>query len=513
MILHDTCSNDSLTTGLSLTELMHLIRVLDPSQTFIFFDACSIRLNQIENPLNDLDVISLSGSKGLFCLFSSGIYPSYEDVMFKYGYFTSALLKAISELRLDSNASCYDILKKVQCSLNEKALPLPESYYIGSNKMWPLEQYYEKEDVPPEKEANITILRNEAIAKLQDYLVGMPDPIVWMWGEGGLGKSIIAQQLSHKNRSMVYISIPSNPATFATTYQSLIAQIRVERGALFFDRPPETSLHQILKYLIFHKPDSTLIIDHLDRLTPEDLANILIEIDRTQISCILISRYPYPKNLFVLRASKIMEWRAAPFSAKETEQIMIKSGINLSYSSLLLNATDGNALKVRQMIVKLSGQDGIAKQEVKAEYIKTVSTIVSCGGFLDELLFTKIFKIKSSTINSLERLGLIHYTKEGCYPHDTLIEMVHENLWPISHLEACKYWNSQVLHTPYNHWACRSLIFFATQIEDCNFCKRALDLCLSTLNQRESLNFNIDLVNIFKKYNWESLLLKSSTLR
>lgn len=122
LIMHDTSSKNPLASGLKLSELMKLIRMLKPAQTFLFIDACSLRLNEIENPLNDSDVLSSTNSKGLFCLFSSGIKSSFEDVRSRYGYFTSALLKALGELRLKPHANCHDLLIKVQRDLKNQAL-------------------------------------------------------------------------------------------------------------------------------------------------------------------------------------------------------------------------------------------------------------------------------------------------------------------------------------------------------------------------------------------------------
>ena len=78
---------------------MQLLHMLKPMQAFLFIDACSLRLNQIENPLSDKEIFSTTNSKGFFCIFSSGIDKSYEDVKNRYGYFTHALLKALGELR------------------------------------------------------------------------------------------------------------------------------------------------------------------------------------------------------------------------------------------------------------------------------------------------------------------------------------------------------------------------------------------------------------------------------
>ncbi len=510
LIMHDTVYDDIFHSGLRLVELMQLIRSLKPAQVFLFIDACNLRLNQIENPLNDADILSTTNSKGLFCLFSAGIDKSYEDAKFKYGYFTSALLKAIAELRLDPQANCHDITRKVSTALSKQELPIPEVYHIGGNYLWPLEKSYENDARINAEGLNFFVLRWEALAKLQDHLLTLPDPIIWMWGEGGKGKTVIAEQMSKKNPSAVYATIPSVSSSYAISMQTLIEQIRSQKSELFFNRPPETSLKQILSHIACNQADTIIILDHLDRLVSDDLNQILSEIDQSSLPCILISRKPCPTHFFTIRASKIFEWEALPLGLEEIQQIVEESGQDPSFCSTLLHASKGNALRVRQMIAKLSGQDFSIQESMSQDYILAVKSIVVCGGFLDEHLFCEIFKIKSSVLISLEKLGLIRYTKEGCIPHDLLAEMIDDNKWSLDVNKACEYWHFQISHTPYNRWACRSLVILSSQNECNKAFKNSLRQCLETLNERENLRFLIDLVRIFQEEHWEDLLLKSS---
>ncbi len=507
LILHDTQDEDLLSTGLRLVELMQLIRILKPAQVFLFIDACSLRLDQIEHPLNDREILSTTNSRGLFCLLSSGINKSYEDARLKYGFFTNALLKSLAELRHDKEANCHTIARKVAIALQEQELPPPEVYHIGSENIWPLDSHYEQAQGSI-KDTNTIVQRREALAILQDHLVSSPDPVIWMWGEGGLGKTIIAEQLTQKNAYTLYISIRSGP--LGNVMQSLIEQVCLQKSELFFNRPLETSLCHALSHVSAHYLDTILIVDHLDRLLSHDLEMLIGEVDKISIPSILISRYPCPKNLFLNRTSRVLDWRASPLNLKEIEQIARKCQIDGSISTILLNASDGNALRVRRMLMKISGYDALSQDHITDEFIKIMTAIVACGGFIDEILFCNTFEIKSSTLVTLERLGLIRYIKEGCFPHDNLIEMVEENKWPLDIAKACHYWNLQVNQTPNNRSACRSLVLLASQMEDCTDLKSALGFCLETLNEKENISFIIDLVQIFKRENWEDLLLKAT---
>ncbi len=508
LILHDTQDEDLLSTGLRLVELMQLIRLLKPAQVFLFIDACSLRLDQIEHPLNDGDILSTTNSRGLFCLLSSGVNKSYEDARLKYGFFTNALLRSMAELRHDKEANCHKIAHKVALELQEQSLPSPEVYHIGAENLWPLDSHYAYEQRSPNKETNLIVPRKEALAILQDHLVSSPDPVVWMWGEGGLGKTIIAEQLAKKNACSLYISIPSG--TIGNVMQSLIEQVCSQKSELFFNRPPETSLDHSLSQVSAHYLDTILIVDHLDRLLSHDLEMVINAVDRISFPCILISRYPCPKGSFRIRHSKVLDWRAAPLNLHEIEQIAKRSQLDASISTILLNASDGNALRVRRMLMKLSGCDVLSQDNMTDEFMRSMTAIVACGSFIDELLFCHTFDIESTTLVILEKLGLIRYIKEGCFPHDALIELVEEHKWPLDIALASQYWNLQVNQTPYNRSACRSLVLLASQMEDCTDLKSSLGCCLETLNEKENIHYIIDLVQIFKREKWEDLLLKST---
>lgn len=509
LALHDTLFEDPLFTGLRLIELMQLIRRLKPAQVFLFIDACSLRLNQIENPLNDGDILSTTNSAGLFCLLSSGIRKSYEDSRLKYGFFTKALLKSISELRHNEKSTCQDIVRHVSNSLHEQDLPIPEVYHIGYEKMWLLDHFHHPEIRSKKKDSNPLVLRDDAIALLQDHLVTTPDPVIWMWGESGMGKSAIAEQLSKRSSCTFYASIPNISGSYDDIIQPVIEQIRSQKSELFFNFPFDNSLYNILDHIVSFHPGSIFILDQLDRLLGDDLKVLISEIDAVPISCILVNRYPCQKSLFKFRHANVIDLRASSLNLEDVGQL-ISNGVDASFSNVLLNASKDNLLDVRKMLVKLSETELPSEGKLTKWYIRAMTAVVVCGGFLDELLFCQVFKLKSENLANLERLGLIHYTKEGCLPNDQLVEMVEEGNWPLDIEKACHYWNLQIQHTPYNVWACRSLVLMASQAEDCSNLKNSLSLCLETLNARENAHFLLDLVQIFKNEKWEELLVKST---
>lgn len=507
LVLYDTKSNDPLPSSLRLVELLQLVNMLRPLQTFLFIDACNLRINHLHYPLQD-DMTFSSQPRGFFCMLSSGIKPSYEDGVLKYGYFSASVLKAMGELRHLKTATCHDIFLKVQQESALLNLPMPEVYHIGSLQMWPLAPYYKKEE---SKLTSELVIRKEALAKLQDYLVTAPDPLIWMWGEGGLGKTILAKQLSQAHSSVVYLSIVALASTPKGLILSLIEQVRAQKSELFFNRPTERELSLCLKHIQENHPHTILIIDHLDRPSSQDVNAIVNEIDLISLPTILISRYPCSIHLFSHRKSKLLSWRASSLNEKEIAYLLEINQLETSYKHALLTATNGNALKVRKMLVKLSSTQISFEDGISEEYEKSIKAIAATGGFLDEMIFCKVFKLNSKVLDTLEKLGLIHYTKKGCLPHDFLLEMIEENNWAIDVMKACHYWKLQIKHTPFNIWACSSLVLLASQLDDCKPFKRALCQCLKVLNEVEYVCFLHDLNAIFKKHAWEEALLEGTS--
>lgn len=509
LILHDTCSDDLLGSSLRLVELMQLIRLLKPQQTFLFIDACRLRLNQLVNPLNDIDIFSTTNSKGFFCMLSSGVYPSYEDKVLKNGYFTTALLKAIGELRHSKQPSCHDILKRVEQSLLHQALPPPEAYHVGSSLIWPLESNYSVSNTKQTQENPLFVERFEALATLEDFFSKQPTALVWMWGEAGLGKSVIAEQFANRHPASIYCTITSG-VSLSLIFQSLIEQLRSQKSELFFNRPPERLLFHTLQHVLSVQPNFIFIIDHADRLSKPDLQEVLKPLDELHIACLIVSRNRCNKSFLKRRQSELIEWQASSFSIEETVELIEQCGLQDSLSNLLVNSTHGNALKTRQMLVKLSGQATPLEGKMSEESIACITAIIACGSFLDEKLFCQNYNIRPHVVTTLVQFGLIRYSKEGCFPHDLLDDLVEENQWALDIQSACNYWNLQIKYTPFNRLACRSLTLLVEHIEDCHPYKEALRQCLETLNEREYRSFLLDLARIFQRHDWQDELLSAS---
>ncbi len=161
--------------GYNLEELLLKVGEFKTTHTYLFIDACHLRLNLVFNPKLKEEVEgTLHSNKSLFCILSSGIFPSYEDIKHHYGYFTQALIRGLSKLR-KKNRSPTTLFTMIREELVQKELPEPEMYNMGTHQI----------DLFPSLDSSIRggeLLRPEVIAEIQDLLVQNPGKNIWMTG-------------------------------------------------------------------------------------------------------------------------------------------------------------------------------------------------------------------------------------------------------------------------------------------------------------------------------------------
>ncbi|MBA2367518.1 MAG: caspase family protein [Candidatus Protochlamydia sp.] len=136
LIFSDSTLNQGLCSrGVQLEKLLQGFCKMKTTSIYVFIDACHLRLNTVINPKMIEEIQGKTDSnKMLFCLFSSGILPSYESVQYKYGYFTEALIKALRDI-VNTNLSPEALYRSIQKELKKNNLPQPEMYNIGMHSL------------------------------------------------------------------------------------------------------------------------------------------------------------------------------------------------------------------------------------------------------------------------------------------------------------------------------------------------------------------------------------------
>lgn len=136
LIFSDSELNQSLCSrGVQLEGLLQSFCNMRTTSIYVFIDACHLRLNTVINPKLIEEIQGKKDSnKTLFCLFSSGILPSYESVHHKFGYFTEALIKALRDI-VHTDRSPEALYRSIQKTLRKNNLPQPEMYNIGMHTL------------------------------------------------------------------------------------------------------------------------------------------------------------------------------------------------------------------------------------------------------------------------------------------------------------------------------------------------------------------------------------------
>ncbi len=140
LLPYDTDAADRLGTGITVSDLIAAIKRIRPSETYLFLDACALRvdsLNNITEELPEKDVLGTTGSSCIFCMVAAGLQSAYEDSTAKAGYFTRSILHHLAQLRKES-ADCVKLAVDVTADLRRQGLPVPEYYLMGNTNGWPL---------------------------------------------------------------------------------------------------------------------------------------------------------------------------------------------------------------------------------------------------------------------------------------------------------------------------------------------------------------------------------------
>ncbi|NGX38393.1 MAG: hypothetical protein K1000chlam2_01566 [Chlamydiae bacterium] len=402
---------NSWENAFELEELLQKISQLNTTNTYLFIDACHLRLNSIMNPKFLEEIQGKKNSKkSFFCLLSSGVLPSYESVDNNYGFFTDALLKALSEIRgADRSPSVF--FHHIQKELKRNGLPDPEMYNIGTHAI----------DFFPSLFSSVnkgTLVRPRVIADLQDVFVRNRGKPVCIVGPSGSGKKTLARQLSS---SFLHIHLISNPRTLEKFihYHST--------SVLIFDSDLGEDPQKIKEiFELFAKELFTVVFLFDTQLSSQELRSFFIE---------------FNIPMFTKEETKLLVEASQPFEGR-TEIFHLVS--------------KGNPLKLKQALENMREftLDPKEGEQIK----KAIAAVYSCGLFVNEELFRKTFSIEVKSLSILEKIGLI-FQEDGVWrSHDFLIEIVESEKLELDRERTLSYWFAQCEELPNHFISAHSLV-------------------------------------------------------
>lgn len=473
LLFHESkIEKDSILSSIGLDTLSLKISELNCTNTFLFIDACHLRLNSIINPkLKEEIEGSKESSRNFFCILSSGVHPSFEDAIEGYGYFTNVLLKGLSIIRV-GDLSPNTLIKFINKELQTLDLPCPEVYNIGIEQIsflkGSLSSFFFQGH----------IYRSAVIAESQDLLIKNRKKFLFITGVEGIGKSTIARQITSNKFQSYLIQLDH--------HVDILKQIEENMAAINI-KAKEKTLKDYLNELEKRMPYSHIIIDNIHDNHIKQLLSIFPLLKNRKLFFSLFSR---PAVLIQLKKliSDFCEYEIPPLTYKETHLISQESSFKERIDVVHL-ISQGNPKKIKQALFNPTCIASNTKEfnEIK----KAIAAIYSCGMYVNEVLFIKVFQLKHKTLELLEKYGLI-YRKEGCLiPHDLLVEIAETESIDLDPQKAIEYWSQQIDELPNHYESAYNLIITVK----CFGYEKKLDpylkMAFKAISQKKFLNVDI----------------------
>ncbi|MBX7066812.1 MAG: tetratricopeptide repeat protein [Parachlamydiales bacterium] len=436
-------------------------------ESYIFIDACSLRINSLLNPKLGEEIKGIKIShKSLFCLLSSGIEESFETN--RYGYFTECLLKILASTR-STEPDCTRFFGDICNLLKADDLPLPEMYNIGSQKisfLSPLQPFFNPSGL---------LCRSEMIGKIEDALILNRGKIGVLIGEKGCGKSTLCHFLANKQNKIFYVKIPP----FSS---------------------PSINLIDALPLLNDEFSGSLILMDQAENIFPEQLYRFAEEIADSSVQFLLISDQSLEEKMRPSFRDHLFQIVMDPLSPEEGQQLMHPFYHTEKETSLIHLASKGNLSKMQQVANCLRQNEISDNHAEKEEMIKCLSAIYGCGCYIDKKLFAKVFFISLSSLSQLEELGLIYWIEDAWVPHSIFDEIAEAEPMRIDRDKVLEYWYQQMKSSPKSIRAAANLI---SSINCFEYEKKAdpyLKLAFKILSSKgkEHLNLLIEGAKIFQ---------------
>lgn len=437
LIFHDShCQPNVCTKALELDSFFEKIAKMNILESYIFIDACQLRVNHFVHPkLADEIRGGPSSPKSLFCLLSSGIEASFESIDECTGYFTQALLKSLSHLRL-TDGSLTQFLSHMQNEMKVKHLPPPEMINFGSQKISLLSTQNSWMDDEG------CLYRAKLIAEIQDILIQNHYKVIVLYGDEGIGKTTLCHLLTSIKTKTVFLKIPLEQDELFDPIDFLESEMIKKVGC------------SLRECDLIH-PYSLILIDQVERLSEEKLQRLFATIFQcARLRFICTSREPLKER--VQSDHLLFDLSIPPFSQEEGELLIHEWKPNYSQKEIRLTylMSCGNPLRIEKLVCMDVDFKNIEFEELK----KAIGAAYSCGIYYDRGLFEAVFNLQEGILEFLEREGLILSFKQGFIPHSIVNRFAELEELTVDSQTILSYWCQQSKSIPDNPEIAKSLI-------------------------------------------------------
>lgn len=474
LIFHDSkLKSDGSIDSFCLDSLALKIAKLNAQESYVFIDACHLRVNTFVNPNLEEEVKGgRNADKSLFCLFSSGIEKSFESVEGRYGYFTKALLNGLSQIQ-ELQGSPLKLLHHIQGEMSAEGVPLPEMVNFGNQHI----SFTAKRKLVSQESEKTCF--GKFLFDVQDALIQNPDRLLLLCGEEGSGKTTICKQIASKKFKTLYFEIPREEDALFDPINFLNQKIYQEVGC---------SLDELERDYPFY----LIILDQLERLNQEQTYLLFKTLDALNHLRFLCAG----RQVITGVGTSCLNFFVPHLSPDEAVSLIkrLKPDFSDDEAYLACLVSKGNPGKIEKIAFASGCLEGLEINEFK----KAVAAVYSCCAYYEKKLFEEVFHLKQGVLDFFEKMKLVVPFKEGFVP-DTFLNAFAEYLGLTVDSQAIlNYWCQQAKSLPSDPEVAKSLILavkcFGYQQQYEKVLKRAFQ---SLAVDEENLSYFVDGADIF----------------
>lgn len=326
---------------------------------------------------------------------------------------------------------------------------------------------------------------------------------IYVYGDSGLGKSHLLRQIEKNEENTYYVSIPKLDGITYNIALTLISEVLSLRKKNKFYNAKDTDPERYVRYFTNINPQCLIIIDHFDHIDPDNARKLSNFLDEIPAEKIIASRSNYNESKNSYQFPKLTQEDINEF-------INYNENVNISPARLPNIYSKTNYIELLDYIYNYNLLEFSPNPTSNSSAEKKVYLAIAVsGGFINQEIFSNLFKLDKKIICQLIDKGLIIQHESYYYPHDIIYnEAISEtDLIELKRL-AQNYWKQEILmdsHSTkalYNYILLLKTFSFHLDFTEIDFYRKII----SMLKGRHQTDYLLILYNYFLKSELPSIL-------